>query len=539
MGQLCYPEFRKDQSRIRFCRFEPRHFLRYACILNALFFLFSAISAFSQAPLLEKTISIPKTSTTLYEALNLISQKADCLFIYNSETLESDKRVKLYADNEPLNEVLENILSDPRLDYKVMGKHILIYRTNKNATPENKIQASVPINDSIKTLVIKGHIYDKENRTAIQFATIGITEENIGTVTNSDGFFTLKIPASLAGTSLFVSHLGYMGQSIPVQLLDRQQVDFYLDRRVISIQEVIIRYIDPDLIVEKAIDQRKLNYALDPVYLTTFYREGVRKNNKYISYSEAVFKIYKTPYTAGEYSDQVKLLKSRKVQDVSPRDTIFLKLKAGVQSALELDIVKNIPGFLDLFPPVEYTYKYSDLVSYNAKDAYAITFVQKPGLEKALYSGMVYIEKDSFALLGADFEINPAYLDLAAGELVLKKSSRLIVKLDKISYSISYMPFHGKYYLAHVRCDMKLKTRLKNHLFFDNFSTFLELANCNIDTAGVIKFPKQETLKPNVVFSDQPFTGDDAFWGDFNTIAPEAKLGEALSKIMGKIERIE
>jgi len=539
MGQLCYPDLRKDQRKINFCRFRLWHFRRYACIFNALFFLFTAIAAFSQGPLLEKPISIPKTSSTLYEALNLISQKADCLFIYNSETLESDKRVRLHADNEPLKEVLDNILSDPGLDYKVMGKHILIYKITKNKTPENKIQAGIPVNDTIKTLVIKGHIYDKENRAAIPYATIGITEENIGTVTNNDGFFTLKIPASLSGSSLFVSHLGYMSQSIPVQLLDRQQVDFYLDRRVISIQEVIIRYIDPDLIIEKAMDQRKVNYALDPAYLTTFYREGVRKNNKFISYSEAVFKIYKAPYTASEHSDQVKLLKSRKVQDVSKRDTVFLKLKAGVQSALELDIVKNIPGFLDLLPPIEYNYKYSDLVSYNAKDAYAITFVQKPGLEKALYTGTVYIEKDSFALLGADFEINPDYLDLAAGELVLKKSSRLIVKLEKISYSVSYMPFHGRYYLAHVRCDMKLKTRLRNHLFFDNFSTFLELANCNIDTSGVVRFPKQETLKPNVVFSDQPFSGDDAFWGDFNTIAPEAKLSEALSKIMGRIEKIE
>ena len=53
-------------------------------------------------------------------------------------------------------------------------------------------------------------VYDKENKTAIPFATIGIVEENIGTVTNNDGFFTIKIPASLIGTSLVVSHLGYM-----------------------------------------------------------------------------------------------------------------------------------------------------------------------------------------------------------------------------------------------------------------------------------------------------------------------------------------
>ena len=489
--------------------------------------------------MLEKTISIPKQNTTLYEALNMISQKADCFFIYNSETVESDKSVKLQADSQPLNKVLDNILLNSGLDYKVLGKHILIYKTNKDAQLAIKKQSVISTEDTIKNVVIKGHIYDKENKTAIPFAAIGIVEENIGTITNNDGFFTLKIPASLIGTALVVSHLGYMSQRIPVQLLNEQQVDFYLDRRVISIQEVIIRYIDPNLIIEKAMERRKANYAVDPAYLTTFYREGVQKNNKYISYSEAVFKVYKSPYNVSEHSDQVKLLKSRKVQDSNPHDTVFLKLKAGIQSALQLDIVKCIPSFLDQTPPVEYTYIYSDMVSYNAKDAYAITFVQKADLKKALYTGTVYIEKEGLAILGADFEINPSYLDIAAEDLVLKKSRRLIVKLEKINYSVSYMPFNGRYYLKHSRCDIQLKTRLRHHLSSDKFNTYLELATCNIDTADVIRFPKQEILKPNVVFSDQPYSSNDAFWGDFNIITPEAKLSEALSRIIGKIEEIE
>jgi len=539
MGLLYFPKTGKAQSRIKFCNYRLWRCLFEACIFSAGFMLFWTNTAFGQVSLLEKTISIPKQNTTLYEALNLISHNADCLFIYDSETLESDKRVKLHADHQPLNKVLDNILSNPGLAYRVLGKHILIYKAKNNVPPVNEIQQALPSMDIIKNIVIRGHIYDKENKTAIPFATIGIVEENIGTITNNDGFFLLKIPDSLIGTSLVVSHLGYMSQHIPVQLLNEQQVDLYLDRRIISIQEVIIRYIDPNLIIEKAMEQRKVNYAIDPAYLTTFYREGVQKNNKYISYSEAVFKVYKSPFTVNDHSDQVKLLKSRKVQESNPCDTVSLKLKAGVQSALQLDIVKCIPGFLDQTPPVEYTYIYSDLVSYNARDAYAITFVQNAGLKKALYTGTVYIEKEDFALLGADFEINPAYLDLAAEDLVLKKSRRLIVKLKKINYSVSYMPFNGRYYLKHVRCDIQVTTRLRHHLSSDNFNTFLELATCNIDTSGVVKFPKQDILKPGVVFSDQPYSGDDAFWGDFNIITPEAKLSEALSRIIGKIEEDE
>ncbi len=537
MGLLYSLKSRKAQNPIESCKHRLWRFPGHACLLSLFVLLCPLNAVFGQVSLLDKVISIHKQNTSLYEALNLISQKADCLFVYESGVIESEKRIRLHAENQPLHSLLDKLLSDPSLQYKVLGKHILIYKADK-ANPLNKAQADIPPKDSCKNIVIRGHVYDKENKAAIPYATVGTAEGNTGTVTNSDGFFAIRIPARLIGTSLLVSHLGYMSQSIPLRLVNGQQLDLYLNRRVISIQEVIIRYIDPNIIIQKAMESRRANYAPDPAYLTTFYREGVRKNTKYVSYSEAVFKIYKSPYTAGEHADQVKLLKSRKVHDANPRDTVLLKLKAGVESALMLDIVKNVPGFLVQAPPVEYTYKYYDLVSYNARDAYAITFVQKEGLDKALYAGTVYIEKESFALLGADFEINPAYLDIAAEDLVLKKSSRLKVKLEKITYSVSYLPFNGRYYLGHVRCEIQVKTRLKNHLSSDNFYTFLELATCNIDTAGVIKFPKQETLKPNVVFSDQPYSSNDDFWGDFNTITPEANLSEALSKIIGKIEEI-
>jgi hypothetical protein len=234
----------------------------------------------------------------------------------------------------------------------------------------------------------------------------------------------------------------------------------------------------------------------------------------------------------------VKLLKSRKVEDSNPKDTVFLKLKAGILSALQLDIVKCVPDFLDLSSSESYIFTYSDVVSYSSKDAYVLTFIQKRGITDPLFAGTLYIDKESYAILGADFEINPAFLDKAAEDLVLKKSRRLKVTLEKISYSVSYTPFKGKYFLSHARCDIKLRTRLRHHLSSDNFNTFLELATCNIDTVNVVKFSKEEVIKPNVVFSDAQYTNDDSFWGDYNSIAPEEKVDKAISKIIGEIEKI-
>jgi hypothetical protein len=492
----------------------------------------------AQASLLDKTISIPRQHTTLYNALNLISQKADCLFIYDSQVVENDKKVKLYAEKQSIKQVLDNILTSPELSYKVIGEHILIYQIGRDTLSKGQKQNAIPVADTLKTIIVKGYVFDNDNKTAIPFVSIGIVEENIGTITNEDGFFSLKVPANFSGASLVVSHLGYTGQKIPIKLLHEQKVDIFLDRRVISLQEVIIRYFDPSVLVRKAMEERKTNYSRQAVYTTSFYREGVQKNKKYISYSEAVFKVYKSPIGYSENSDQVKLLKSRKIQNQELSDTVYLKLKGGILSALQLDIVKCVPGFLDQSPPYEYTFKYSDLVSYNETSAYAITFVQNQGIKDALYKGTLFIDKETFAILGADFEINPDFLDNAAENLILKKSHKLIVKLEKINYSIGYTPFNGKYYLNHIRCDIHLKTRLRSHFAYDYFHTFLELATCHIDTVDVVKFPRQEVLKPNIVFSDETYSPDNDFWETYNIITPEAKLSEALSKIIGKIEEI-
>lgn len=505
-----------------------------ACIL-----LFAVIPAFSQGTLLDKQITIPRQNTTLYNALNLLSEKAGCLFVYDSQTVENEKHVRLFADNQPLKVVLDNLLANPELGYRILGEHILIYKQLKTKPIPTATSVEKVVNDSIQNIVISGFVFDKENNLPIPYATIGIVEENIGTVTNTDGFFSLKISSQFSGASLVVSHMGFMSRLIPVQLLDKQKVDIFLERRVISIQEVIIRYIDPEEIIDRAMEKRVENNSRVPVYFTSFYREGVQKNDRFISYSEAVFKVYKSPYTVNESNDQVKILKSRKIQNSNPQDTVFLKLKAGVLSALQLDIVKCIPGFLDQLPPLEYDYTYSDLVSYNAKDAFAITFVQKPGIKRALFTGTLYVEKENFAILGADFQVNPAFLDVAAADLVLKKSRKLIVKFDEIKYSVSYKPFNDKLYLNHVRCDIKLKTRLRHHLVSDNFSTFLEFAVCKIDSADVQRFTKQEVIRPNAIFTDAPYPNDNSFWGDYNIISPEANLSEALSKIIGKIEEIK
>ncbi len=518
--------------------FIPMKYLsRFLCVVTWIC-LVSPSCVNGQEVILSKKITIPRQNLTVYQALAQVSEKADCLFIYSSEIVDNNRKVRIAANHNTIKEILNGLFEGQDVAYREVGKHILIYRSVKTTGNAESVVVSLR-KDSVSSMIIRGEVRDKSNLDPIPYASVGIKDHNIGTITNQDGFFQLKVPAQFEGGSLVISHLGFLNQVVPLDLFGEQRLKFLLDRRVISIQEVIIRYIDPVTILSKAIEKRKENNSLDPVYLTTFYREGVQKNDQMLSYSEAVFRVFKSSYELNETADQVKLLKSRKLMQANQADTISLKLKAGILAGLQLDIVKCLPDFLDPETFEQYSFSYSDLISYNHQDAYAIEFSMDYNNSTAYYTGMIYVDVKTYAILGADFEVDSRYLDKAASELIKRKSRKLVVKFEKISYSVSYIQYGNKYYLNHARSDLKIKTRLKNRLQFDHFSTFMEIVNCQIDTLNIHRFEKQELINPGVIFSDIPTYYDAFFWGDFNFIAPEEKLEKAISLMRGKIEKIE
>lgn len=505
--------------------------------LTWLFLLFGN-TLFGQEDILSKSIILEKQSTSLYNLLNTISEKSGCLFVYSSDVLDNDRKVKIPATRAKVSELLDVVLKGQNVAYKVLGKHILIYKESPRPVSRPAAATELPP-DTSSFIQVRGIVKDKVNNDPIPYASVGISGEHRGTITNQDGYFMLKVPVSSMGSELLISHLGFISQSIPLDLLNSQKIEIRMERRIISIQEVIIRYIDPVSILTKAVENRRLNNQSDAVYMTTFYREGVMKNNRMLNYSEAVFKIYKSGYELSEKADQVKMLKSRKLSVTNQDDTISLKLKAGILTALQLDIIKCLPDFLDPETFSVYDFTYSDLVSYNHRNAYSISFSQEQGLDQFNYSGLIYVDAESYAILGADFEVDPRYIDKASLNLVKRKSKKLNVKFERINYSVSYLQYGGKYYLNHVRSELKIKTRHRNRLATDHFSTFLELVNCQIDTLNVTRFERQEQIKPDVIFADIPIIYDNSFWGEFNFIAPEEHLEMAINRMRGMIEKIE
>lgn len=501
-----------------------------------LLFILLAITSRSQetTSIFDKKVTIPSQRTTVYQALSQISDSIGYFFIYDSKVVSSDKRIRPDVKNIPLAFALQTILADTSLVYKVIGNHILI---QKKVDPSVKA-AATDGTGTLKTITIRGQVFDAQTKEPIPFAAVGIAELGIGNVTNHDGLFTLKINKNLTNKTLTVTHIGYKSKQIPIEVFENEKVDLFLDVNHISIQEVIIRNIDPLTIIKEALARVPDNYADVPSYLTTFYREGVNKGNKYLNYSEAVFRIYKPAYTLDSESDQLKLLKSRKIQNIDITDTLDIKLKGGLSSSLLLDIIKHPPTFLDPDFFQYYNYAKFDITTINSRSVYAIEFEQKENVIEPLLKGIVYIDMESLAIIGSSFQINPKYVSKSADQLVVKRNRKYTIKPVEVRYNVSYQQHNGRYFLSHIRGDLEFRYRRRRQPFSNKFIAFMEMATSSIETQNVKRFDRREIEKTTSVFLENNYLYDESFWLDLNHITPEENLSEAIQRINSKIETV-
>lgn len=510
---------------------------------HRIFYLLLSCIFLSVAPLwaepddrLSQKIHLPDGKETVYQLLSRITEQTGYLFIYDSQLIDNEQMIKIKRGEYTVAEALLIIIPDSTIRPHCIGKHILLQRTE-----ESPDTLSLPKPVSLQSIpsyfTIEGVLQDRYTDEVIPFGSVGIREAAIGTITNQNGEFRLHVPDSLREAHLSFSHLGYQPQEFVCAGLERHFQQIRLEPKVIPIQEVIIRRVNPLQLIQNMLIKVEQNYSRKPVYHTTFYREGIERKKNFISLTEAVFRIYKTPYHTNASSDQVKLLKMRRISNQQEKDTMITKMKSGINACLMLDLMKHPADFLLPDGDQFYLYAHTDITVLDNRLANVISFEQKSQFNLPLYKGELYIDTENDALLRATFEINPQYIKKAAGMFVEKKSKHLRITPEKVFYTITYKPWNGVYYINHIRGDLHFKIKKSRQLFnTTSLHTWFEMVTCKTDTLQAIRFSRNETVPTRSVFSETHFTYDPSFWGDFNVILPEEKLNDAISKISLKIE---
>lgn len=64
-------------------------------------------------------------------------------------------------------------------------------------------------------LLVTGVVKDKETRQMLANVNVSVQGSNVGTVTNADGMFSLKVSQEELGRGVHVSHIGYQNVFLP------------------------------------------------------------------------------------------------------------------------------------------------------------------------------------------------------------------------------------------------------------------------------------------------------------------------------------
>ncbi len=463
-------------------------------------------------------------------ALNLITRQTGYNFTYDSRLVDQEKKINMSFRDIKLYAILDTILDNDSLVYTVMDKYIIISRSLP--PPEVSVDSVIPG----RAEYITGTIIDADSDEPLPFATIGLKNTGKGTVTNATGEFGLKIIPEWTGDTLTISYLGYLGREIPVEQALGNNFTIRMRREFISIPEIIIRTQVPQEIIYKSTSAISRNYGNTPAFLTGFYREGVMKKQELQNYSEAIITIYKSSYTTSLLGDQIKIFRSRKIENTDRTDTLAVRLKAGLSTCLELDGVRNTFDFIARESMPEYKYLITDIVTFDEESAFVIDFEQREGVDLPLYRGSLYINTDDFAILHADFELHPKYISKMKSSFISSSTRGFDTWPQTVKYSVSYRKFHNRYFLNHVRGDLIFTSKQKRRLFNSQFNVFFELAITGMTTENVSRFDREELAPIHSVFSKTITSYDPDFWENQDFLRPEENLLQALKNMKVKLQ---
>ncbi|MDR0976867.1 MAG: TonB-dependent receptor [Prevotellaceae bacterium] len=144
-------------------------------------------------------VTLNREDTRLLSILNDIETQTDYLFIYK-DNINVDARHSINAEDASLTDVLQELLSQSNIDYKVEGNHIILTRKEvQQQRPEQR--------------TVSGVVHDANGEVMIGVTIALKGNPGVGTITNVDGGFTLPVAT---GDVLVFSYIGYTTQEVRI-----------------------------------------------------------------------------------------------------------------------------------------------------------------------------------------------------------------------------------------------------------------------------------------------------------------------------------
>ncbi len=355
--------------------------------------------------------------------------------------------------------------------------------------------------------LLKGKVIDQETNEGIAFVSIGIEGTFLGTATNPDGNFELKVPEEQLSKSLYFSAIGYKNISFPIsELIQKQDLTIKLIPQSYNIQEIDVAAESKVLqrILRTASENISSNYISVPMNMKMYYVEQKSTGITAGKTAKTIVNLYDAKgYSIPSWSDAFKS-RSYEITEAQSDFTAntFRVAANSLDELLESDparlsnIVLN-PNLLNDFKLTmeEKTRFNNDSVWIISYEALKLDLAHTGSYYPTSFRGKIYISQSNYAVLRNEINLTEGKSNQQGRSLAAK--SNPITKIQR-NITTGYKKVKNKYVLAYIDSEKQYTSNDKESVYESGKIVIL-----NIETQNTKPVKGREyftEIKPNKIF---------------------------------------
>ncbi|RIH63630.1 SusC/RagA family TonB-linked outer membrane protein [Mariniphaga sediminis] len=187
------------------------------------FLIFSAAWAESYSQ--TTRISLDLKNVPVKKLIQEIEDQTDFFFLYQDEVISRNQRITIQVDNESLDKIIQLMEEQASVSAEIMEKQIVL----KRKVAATRLDTQQPERQ------ITGFVSDQDGQP-LPGVTVVVKGTTTGTVTNSDGEFTLAIPDN--AETLQFSFVGMKVQEVAVE--GKSTFTVVMEEDAIGVEEVVV-----------------------------------------------------------------------------------------------------------------------------------------------------------------------------------------------------------------------------------------------------------------------------------------------------------
>lgn len=384
---------------------------------------------------------------------------------------------------------------------------------------------------------LSGVVLSTTTNEPLPFAHVAVLGSSYGTVTNSQGEFSILIPSKFKQDTLVVSYVGFQLFRESIATLDfTNKLTVRLKSSEVQLPEIVIESKEKSLI-EQAIEAIPLNHDQNNMRIRAFWRAKLKNERQFLQLSETSFDMYRHGKNSNPKSD-VQILKGRIARDSSEMQKIF-NINVGIRpkglftssflADFHLFTKKSIKN---------HEYSISDVTTYQGRTVYVLSFNKKESAEDYGYMGTILLDMETLAF----WKINYSYSDknivappllegskFAGAILGLNKSTS-----EKYEMELSFQLVEEKWYISHSIFDGTFILRNDKRELAEKLDYHAEFLASEIAKKGY-SLPAKENFANNHFLEMQIDYDDPEFWSQYNYIVPSEDFESSFLELKAKL----